>query len=764
MAFTVFIIIMTQSYWELSYNKKVNNYKQIYRLISHFDEKSSLNISRPHGDAIGNSSSAIKSFTPVMVVNGNQLIQTQKIERQVKETFTFVTRTLPAITEVLSLECLFGDFKQFEEPKTAIISKSVSGILFPDNDPIGKIIIIPDWKDTLQVVAVYKDLPKNCSFNNGIFKNLGNQCVNDWSEWSFIYYYRLNSQNAKLDVEKQANKLIKEIAKESGQELIEEKEYVSLEPFSDLYYSKAENGYQEYPTGNRATTNLLTTIAIVIFFIAIINYINFFMALVPIRIRSVNINKVFGVPTSALRLNFIGESIGLLLLSFILSLLLVLYLSGTFIGDLIDAPLKIKENLLVVTMTGIFIIITGILAGLFPALYITKYGPAFVLKGAFGRSKQGQIFRSILIIFQFTTSIALIIGVWFVYLQSIYMQKYDYGFNRDHLAIAWVGNKIASQPHTFASELRKNPNILEVAFANDLIIDINMKWGKYVNGELIMFSCMPVSWNFPELMDFKLKVGRFFNEDDATKAGGTFIFNEAAIKKLGINVGDYMNGHSDEESAEIIGVVKDFNFTSLQKEIEPFALYEFGCYGWQNPSIAYIRLRSTDDFKQTSNFIATVIQMLDPDFEIDYIQVVPFERAIKYLYTKELNLTKLISLFSIVTIIISLMGVFGIVVFENQHRKKEIALRKIHGATTELILGMFNRKFIIILLISFVIAAPVAYFSVTKWLSGFAYRAPVYWWVFVGSFLIVASITLLTVSLQTFRAANENPINSLKTE
>jgi putative ABC transport system permease protein len=762
-AFTVFTVIMTQSYWELTYNKGIRQHEQIFRLVFHSPEADyhGINISRPYGETIGKSSPAIESYSAVSLW-GEGLLHTVDTQGAKKETVDAISYVSPVFPEQFSLKCLDGDFKRFEEPKAVIIPKSDADILFPDGDPIGKTIIYPNRGDTLQVVAVYQNLPENCNFK-GIFINIGDWFIEDNSEWSFIYYYKLNFSNAKTEVEKQASKAVKELFDELEEDESEEdiSFSIELEPLSKLYYS---NNTPDYQRGNQALTHLLTSIAFVILLIAIINYINFFMALVPIRIRSVNINKVYGTPTSALRLNIIGEAVGLILLSFGLALLLVEYLSGTFINNLVFASLKIENNLFIVSLSSVFILITGILSGLFPAFYITKFNPALVLKGSFGRSKQGMNLRSALIIFQFTISIVLIICAYFVYLQGRYMQKYDYGFNRDRLITVWVGSKIASQPQAFLSELRKNPAIEEVAYADSYIVNIGMSWGRNHNGKQINYPCMPVSWNYPEFMGLKLQEGRFFIEDDASKTNGSYIFNEAAAKKYGVKAGDFLSGHNDDEPAEIVGIVKDFNFTSLQKSIEPLAFYEFGSTGWRIPSLAYIRLAYNADFQQTTDFIASCMKEINPNMEIDKIKITPFDETIENLYTKEINLTKIISLFSLVAILISLMGVFGIVVFENQHRKKEIALRKIHGSTATLILGMFNRKFIIILAVSAAIALPAAYFVVTKWLSGFAYRTPMYWWVFIAGILVVAFITLLTVTLQTYRNANENPVRALKSE
>jgi putative ABC transport system permease protein len=760
------MVIMSQSYWELTFNKKIKQHERIFRLYSVENDGELCGItSRPHGETVGKSSPSVEVYACVSA-SGNGLVKTLETNEQANEAKTYLTKASPSITDLLSLECLEGDFQRLKEPNTAIISQTLANILFSGSSPIESITFSDNWVTyNLNIVAVYKDLPENCTFKNGIFSNIGDDLLTNKSVRSFRYFYKLNDKNAKQDVEMLAGRINKELnaPDEDDEDEEDEETCYFLEPFSNLYYSELVNYFSD-ETGNKTLTNLLTSIAIIILLIAIINYINFFMALVPLRIRNININKVFGTPTSALRWNIIGETVGILLLAFGLALLMVEALSDTSINDLIVTSLKIENNLFVVTMIGILLIIIGVVVGLFPAFYITKFNPAFVLKGSFGRSKKGQIFRNTLIVFQFTISITLIISASFIYLQNRFMQKYDYGFNRDCLITVRVSNKMASEPQTFLSELRKNPAIEDVGYAAFSIVGIGQSWGRSYNGEQITFTNFAVAWNFPEFMGLTLKEGRFFMEDDDSKIGGTIIFNETAAKQYNIKVGDFLFTHTEKELTEIVGIVKDFNFSSLQKKIEPLALFQFGKNKWYQNAVAHIRLSPDADFKQSCEFIASTIQKLDPTLEPEKIVITPFDESIENLYTKEMNLTKIISLFSIVAIIISLMGVFGIVVFENQHRRKEIALRKIHGSTVALILGMFNRKFIIILFISAAIAIPLAYVGITKWLSGFAYRTPMHWWVFLLGFIVVAFITLLTVTLQTFHSANENPVKALKRE
>ncbi len=758
-AISVFIIIMTQLNWEYGYNKSIKDSENIYRGVVKWGGRLSINMSRPMGEHIAKEIPQIESYAVIWDWNNARYRRADQGEAA-KEVTESYTRVNPEFFDLTALNIIEGNNTDFAAKNTAVISRSFAQKMWGDSSPVGE-ILYNDWNDTLRVVAVYEDIPSNVTFKNSVYINIADYCLNNNSEWGFRYYYKLGSDASIEEVTKKARILLYDRFFSGGDQSKYDEEFFSFEPIEDIYFSHTPSPNDQ---GNKTLSLVLLAVAILIILVAVINYINFFMALVPVRIRAVNINKVFGTPTSALRANFIGEAAGMMILSFGVALFIVETAASSFVAEFAEASFKFGDNIFVDSITFTLMVSIGVVAGLFPALYITKFTPAMVLKGSFGRSRQGQRMRSVLTAFQFVVSIVLIIVSLFITLQNRYMQSADYGFNRDRLISVNVGSQIASKPAAFLSELRKNPSIVDVAYGDGSILNVGMGWGRTLNGESVNFQCFPVSWNFPQFMGIEMVEGRSFIEEDASKIGGTIIFNETAAKRFGFKIGDFIQGHSNKEQAEVVGIAKDFNFTSLANEITPMALYEFGSEGWRVPSNAYVRITPTADLREVSDYISTVMTSLNENIKPEHVKVRAFNQTVENLYVKEQRISEIITLFSIVAILISLVGVFGLVVFETQYRKKEIALRKIHGSTVEQVLTMFNRKFIRIVAISFVIAVPLAWYSVSSWLGGFAFRVSIYWWVFAVALLLVLLITLLTVTIQTYRAATENPINSLKSE
>lgn len=762
-AFAVFSIIMMQSYWELSYNKSFKDADKIYlfEMADAPGESVAPWISRQVGEVIAKSSPRIVSYTATWGGSGEmtkmKVLNESDNEMQIK-----TLSTSPSFVDVFSLELVGGSFEKYSQPNALIISQSAAQKMFGSVDPIGKSVGMQN--DTLEVVAIFKDLPVNSSFNDEAYINMGDALMNRPNEWSFHYYYKMVDDQEVSQIYNDIAKGIAEytLARNNGEMSDDAKfenvvQMVEMTPFDELYFKGFEH------LGNYALTAVLIAIAVLTIVIAVINFINFFMALVPIRIRAININKVFGTPTLALRWNIIGETVGIVMIAFCVCLLLIDIAGVTFVADWVDCSLKLSDNLFTVIVIGILALLIGLLTGIYPAYYITKFRPSLVLRGSFGRSKQGQRMRSVLISVQFVISIALIIGAMFVYLQTKYMQSHDMGYNYDRVVTTMVGGKIAGQGQTFLEELKKNPKIEGVSYSDRAVLDIRMGWGRPYNGADINFTCMPVSWDYPQFMGMKLISGRFFTQEDCSKTNGTIIFNEAAVKKYGIKVGDFVGGHADEP-AEVVGIVKDFNFKSLKDPVEPIAIYEFGASGWRIPSTANIRIAKDADYAEVSKHIMQTIKKLNPNYPDDLLKVDPFNELIEKLYSREQKLASIISLFSIVAIMISLVGISGLVIFEMQYRRKEIALRKVHGASWESIPVMINKKFIKIIILSALVAIPSAYVGVWIWLQNFAYRTPLYWWVALVAFALVLLITTTIVTVQTVRAATQNPIKSLKSE
>ena len=289
-----------------------------------------------------------------------------------------------------------------------------------------------------------------------------------------------------------------------------------------------------------------------------------------------------------------------------------------------------------------------------------------------------------------------------------------------------------------------------------------MGWGRQVHGKDAHWLCYPVAWNFLQFMHIPVIEGRDFLPSDEKCENGIFIFNAKARDEFDIKLDDKIDGHIC--LTDVAGFCRNFNYTTLRDAVEPFCFYVFGSRPWRNLKTLYIRTMPGVDMKSLFSSIKTTLAGFDGDTSPEDFEVKFFDRTLESNYKKEQSLSTLITLFTILAIIISLMGVFGLVMFETEYRRKEIGVRRVNGATVGEILKMFNSKFIIIVLISFAVAAPLSWYVMSRYLDGFAYRIPLYPWVFIVALAAVLLITVAVVTFRSIRAASENPVRSLRTE
>ncbi|MDR2969742.1 MAG: FtsX-like permease family protein, partial [Tannerellaceae bacterium] len=425
---------------------------------------------------------------------------------------------------------------------------------------------------------------------------------------------------------------------------------------------------------------------------------------------------------------------------------------------MIEADLSLAAHPLILAGTGVIALLTGLLAGLYPALYMTSFPPALVLKGSFGLSPKGRRLRSVLVGVQFIASFALIIGSLFMYLQNHFMRNTPLGYNKDQIIVAPLNGNVNKSRDAFTEQIKAFAGVEDVTYAEPLLSssDQYMGWGREWKGGNIQYQCLPVDYSFLEVMDVEIVEGRNFRREDANTRHGAYIFNEKARTLYNMEIGEMI------DSAVIVGFMPDVKFASFRTEVAPMAFFLWGTQNWgSQPRYAYVKVKAGSDMQAATEHVRTTLQSFDseypfPVFFFDYV----FDR----LYTKEQNLTSQITLFSLIAIFISIVGVFGLVVFDSEYRRKEIGIRKVMGSTTGQILIMFNKTYLITLSVCFVIAAPIAAYAVVQWLQNFAYKTPVHLWVFAVAFILVAFITMCTVTFQNWRAADDNPINSIKSE
>jgi putative ABC transport system permease protein len=535
---------------------------------------------------------------------------------------------------------------------------------------------------------------------------------------------------------------------------------LSLTPLTDIYFQKEGQNHGTVKSGSKETSLILTVIAFMIVLIAAINFTNFSTALAPMRIRSINTQKVLGSDNRILRTGFLLEAVALSLFSFALSLLIIFLLEQTAFLSFIEADLQLANNLLPISLAGTFFLLIGLIAGIYPAYYMTSFPPALVLKGNFGLSPKGKGLRTALIGFQFVVSIGLIIASLFIQLQQRYMQNYTVGFDKDQIAIVELNADIyENHRDSYINKLKSFTGIEDVAFSRQKLgsQDSYSTNSFLYEGNWVQYYHLNVSHNFLSVMGIPVIEGREPRPSDELASGPVYILNKMVRDNYNIQTGRQRLFGRDAQD-EILGFTDNIKFRSLRQEDHPFALaISSGDY----LPVSYIRLKAGVDYFAAVDHIRKSIAEIDPGYPVE---IEFYDAIFNALYQREEKMNKSISSFGFLAIVISIVGVFGLVVFETQFRRKEIGIRKVMGASIENIIMMFNKTYLYIVCISFVLAAPIGYYGVTRWLENFAYKTPLYWWVFAIAFLIVAGITLLTVTYRNWQAAKANPVDSIKTE
>ncbi|MBE6219694.1 MAG: FtsX-like permease family protein [Rikenellaceae bacterium] len=630
------------------------------------------------------------------------------------------------------------------------------------------------------IVGIYKDFskPSSLAHLDGWY-NLSHQATTSENNWTDPYYIRLQEGASVEAVEKQMLDFVIEDNRKSG--LSEEdianiidRAQPRLTPIADLYF--IEDAQPEWYHGSRTTTYTLIAIAVLILVISFINFINFFFALIPSRIRAVNNYKIFGAPTAKLRLNFLFETVGLILVSLFGAAVIVVLFADTPLKEYISTSVAIDENWLLAGAIALGVILFGVVVSLYPAWYITKFSPAFVIKGDFSASKSGRILRYTLVGIQFTISITLIICSLFIYRQHQYMLSRDMGFDKENLLTVDVPYESISKfsmsgveqtrRNAFIDKLKENPQIKDVAFGSGVMVsDANLDGNFQTvsdDGSLITFTSYPVSYNFLEVMGIVIVDGRNFSPSDEASETGALIFNQNASRNFGLTTDMSLYGHLHQQKTNIVGICEDFDFLSAQHSVAPFAFVVYGKRVYTFPCHAYIRTVAGADIAAVRKYIFDTIMEFAPNADPEKVEVKFFDNELELVYQREDKLSTLVTLFSFLSIVISIIGVFGLVLFETQYRRREIAIRRVYGASFSGILTLFNLKYVCIVAICSAIAIPISYYVIDNWMQQYVYRIPMSWWVYAVAVAIILAITLITVTLRSWKAATENPADVVK--
>lgn len=760
-AFTTFMLIMIQVRYEYGYGKADSKYERIFRLESYDDFETCYGptIRSDVGRPLADGSPEVEKW--VQVVHGKNEISVEwngekTVYRHVPE--ICVSGNLPAIFDFRMKE---GIFPADLAPGQVVIPESMARLYLGEESAIGRPLRLRFWRDRRfhgefrTVVGVYYDLPAHAMLPNAAITSLGN----DYRGYSSFYCLLRDPSKAGLVVETYMASHKEDYAR-TGASLPPR-----LLPIGDAYFSESSVKYAFLPHGDRMMTYTLSSIAVLVLLIAIVNFINFSTALTPVRVRGINVRRICGESLASLRLSMVAEALGFCLIAYGIALCLSFAFTDSSLGGLLKtADPGLWHNGEVVLMTAAVVVSVAFVAGLYPAFYSTSFRPAMAFKGSSALTPKGKVLRVALIGFQYTVSAALIVLALFIVLQNRYVENHPLGYDKENIVTVAIDDPRAAGSAALANRLKENPNIVDFAFESGAfgVYNCSLQSSLETAGDTVDLNVYFVGPGFLETMKIPLIEGRSFRSGDASFND---IFNSAAGKvtvpvvvdrktagQLGLKVDAIIPEY--QYDMRIIGITDNFVSTTMH---EPSGYTAF-CLG----DVYQINIRLTEENQaETVEYIKGV---LDELFGRQQWEIVSYGERLSALYRDDRNFGILILLFSTLSILISLVGVFGLIAFETQFRTKEIGLRKINGASTGQVLAMFNRYFLLIGTVSCAVSTPLAYYAVGRWLEGFAYRIPVYGWVFAAVGAAILFFTLLTVTARCWRTANANPVDSIRTE
>jgi putative ABC transport system permease protein len=659
----------------------------------------------------------------------------------------------------------------FEVANSIILTERIAKIFFGDKDPINQIIKTTGGYE-LVVKGIIEEFPNFhiqidalIPFNIlGVIHN--KEYLRSYGTWQFQTYFLLPES---FDVQNLENKLEEKFTKRFEEFLNGEIFDITLRPLKDVYFADHTQADFGVIHGNKNNVKLFFAIGIFIIFIACINFINLTTAKASSRATEVGMRKVLGGFKRQLIFQFLSESILITFISFVIAITFVQALLP-FYNNLIQKSLSLTTvvNPAFLSIAIIGTILIGIIAGLYPSFYLTAFKPISVLKGEKTKGKSAAIFRKVLIVVQFTISIALIACTITVQKQLNFLKNKDMGFNKENIITIGLNSNIRSQKEAFKSSLLSHPEIIEVAYSGGSLTSIRNteSFDFNSNGESTSIQLHPIDPAYFDLYEIELIEGRNFNFDNKADYQKKIILNEEAVKEAGLKLGEVAGTifHRDgwyftalpSKECEIIGVVKNFHYRSLHETIGPQGLV------WNADWHGAINIKiQPENTQETITLIEKVFKEFSENVPFEYTFV---EEEIHNLYMSENRLGKFFKYFSIIAIIIAMLGLFGLAAFIAESRTKEIGIRKSLGSSSTSIILMISKEFIKWVLIANIFAFPIIYFGMNKWLQTFAFKIKITPDIFIISALISIFIALFTVFYQSLKAARSNPVNALRYE
>jgi len=755
----LFLIIYVSD--EISYDRYHENADRIYRVsskITETDDEFTWNVAQiPMGPQVVQDYPEVQSF--VRFINMPRSLYKYGDKEYIEEDFYYADSTL---FDVFTYKVLKGEVRQaVKDPGKIALTETAAARYFGSADPIGKTLIA--GTSTFEVTGVIEDVPTNSHFRfeavaarNNLPKQLGT-----WGNFG-VFTYLLFPQNFDVKAfETKIQGMYDAHMKTIFEPLKIKIEYI-LEPITKIHLYSTNPGEPE-PTGSITYVIIFEIVALFFILIAAMNYMNLATARSASRAREVGLRKVVGSRRGPLVAQFLSESVMLTLISLLISIVLFIILLPKFnllAGKSFNLAI-LYSPVVIAAVLGI-ILVAGILGGSYPAFFLSRFSPLTVLKGEITQGSAGSLFRKILVVIQFTISVAMIIGTLVVFRQLKFLKTMDQGFDQENVLSLQLNQEMIRKYPVLKLALMENDDIKYVTSTNTQIgegsgkVIFSMETDQGMAQRGINFAV--VDHDFVDALGIKMITGRDFQLDMPSDTLVSVVVNETLANRMGWSdaIGKKVQlGDGAQINARVIGVMKDYHQTGMYNEIESLMLV----YRERN-NIIYIKL-SGNNTEQTMSFIESKWKEVFPDqpFTFTFLS----ERFNNQFEADEKR-GLIFTMFTILAILIACLGLFGLASYMVEHRTKEIGIRKVFGADEGVIIRLISRDFIILVSISIIIAIPVAFFIMSNWLENYVYRTKIGVSILAGAALLTILLTFLTISYKAYQASVLNPASSIRTE
>jgi putative ABC transport system permease protein len=745
-------LILSWVRYELSFDRFHQNADEVCRVITEFHSTGGeINYTTTSQAPLA---TILKERYPEIINSSRALSWPALIGTKQKQFKERVWLVDPSFCDIFTIPFLSGDPKMaLADPQSIILTEHVAKKHFREENPLGKSILLGS-ENLLQITGVVEDLPKNshldidCIIPLAFTENFGWN-LQEWGGFNFKTYLQLQKGSSHIEVGHKIKNVIKDYIPESSAT-------IHLQPLAHIHlYALGGGGLITY-------VRIFLAMAIFILIIAAINYMNLSTARSGGRAREVGIRQTVGAKRTQLIRQFMSESFVLSLLSTLAAIVLVHLFLPSF-NNLTGRAIQMDYSLLTMSLLGGITLITGILSGIYPALVLSSHKPVNVLKGTLSSRRDGILFRRILVVSQFAISIFLIIGTMVIYKQVQFFKSKDLGYNKENVLCFSMSGAISKNYSAIKNQLLNHPNILTMTRTNTTLdttqstatSDVVSWEGKDATEIIHWLHVVGVDFDYLDTFGLRMAEGRFFAKEFPSDIKDGMIVNQAAVRAMNMESPIGKKFHFWDFDGRIIGVIKDYHFRSLHDVIEPLVLK----LGLSLNTIS-IKIRP-ENMTDTIKYIENEMKKVIPGYTFEYEFL---DERLNTLYQAEIRMENIAKSISLLAIFLSCMGLLGLAIYTVEQKAKEIGIRKVLGASMLGILMLLTREFAKWVLVANILSWPIAYFVTKQWLANYAYRIPLYLWIFALSGIITFLIAFLTVAFQAVKAIRSSPVNSLRYE